>query len=136
MTRTILAAAALLAATCTANAASLPQYYVGQWESCGEPLEFGHVPDQYYRVDDSPCMNKKFLVTVTPNSMRTDNTDCRFIGVRRDKGADSPATKTPRSEWIPRIRILANCTGGRMFIYLNAGHGVMQMVITGEKEGD
>jgi len=68
--------------------------------------------------------------------MHTVYTNCRFIRVRLGKESDSPATKTPRRQWIPLARILANCRGERMFIFLNAGHGIMQMVIAGEKEGD
>jgi hypothetical protein len=138
MTRLSLAALALLAATCTANAGSfpLPQHYVGKWSTCqAADAPFGD-DSTFFPDDDLPCRDRKLTLRITPDTMRSDYTDCKFLRIRREKGSDSPATKTPRREWIPRVRILADCRGERMLIFLNAVHGAMQMVIVGEKEGD
>jgi hypothetical protein len=95
--KTLIATAAIaLSLMSTANADTLPAFYLGKW--CDDDA-----------VWTRSCDSDKNTVTVTRNGYTADTgLACRFTSVRRGK-AYPPATKMPMSEWIPSVKITAKC---------------------------
>jgi hypothetical protein len=128
MTRLSVAALVLALASCqmplrSAAAASLPKFYVGGW------CPFSYEAESFSNMDEfcEGGAEHGRILWITPNSISSgsDTGDCRILRIRLGKPG-SPATKTPRSEWIPSAKITARCRDGqKYFINLSVGHGVI-----------